>query len=340
MILNKWITLLEMAIKNCWSDVHITMNSQCFYRKHNKLYILNDYRFYLEDFDFFLSEFVDKIIKERIDKEHSVDFAMSLNQARFRFNIYAICDGYAMAIRLINQKHILLEDYKQAEQLKAIVQKNKGLVLICGATGTGKSTTLAAMIDFINKTQVKHIITLEDPIEYLFENNKSLIHQREYKKDFIAFEQAIKMAMRQDPDVIMIGEIRDQETMKACLDASETGHLVLGTLHASSPIEALMRIESFFGEQQLSAIRMQLSMSINAIIVQALLPLIDDKLFCTMDILLSTIGVRNLILSGQYNQITSQMQLGKSLGMQFMKDEIIILKKENKIIEDIDSKYI
>lgn len=340
MILNKWITLLDMARKNCWSDVHITVNKQCFYRKYNKLYILNDYSFNLEDFNFFLSEFVDKTIKDRIDKEHSVDFAISLSQNRFRFNIYATCDGYAMAIRLVNKKHILLESYKQAEQLKAIIQKNKGLVLICGATGTGKSTTLAAMIDFINKNEVKHIITLEDPIEYVFENMKSLIHQREYKKDFMAFAQAIKMAMRQDPDVIMIGEIRDKETMKACLDVSETGHLVLGTLHASSPIEALMRIESFFGEQQLSAIRMQLSMSINAIIVQELLPLIDDKLFCAMDILLSTMGIKNLILKGQYNQLTSQMQLGKSLGMQFMNDEIITLKKEKKIVEDIDNKYV
>ena len=338
--MNELIAVLDLAVENYWTDIHITIDASCFYRKDNKLYRLDNCIFTLNDFDFFLSKFVDKIVKERIEKAGVADFAFTFKQRRFRFNIYKIYESYAIAIRIINKEPILLEKYKQACVLKEILAKNQGLVLICGATGTGKSSTLAAMIDFINRNQTKHIITLEDPIEYIFKNEDSLIHQREYERDFYSFSEAIKMAMRQDPDVIMVGEIRDKESMKACLNAAETGHLVLGTLHASSAIEALMRIESFFGNQQLDAIRMQLAMSINSIIVQNLVPLVNGGLYCCMEILLSTYGIKNLINKGQYNQIISQMQLNKIIGMQFMKDDIIYLLKENLINKEVAKEYI
>ena len=147
-----------------------------------------------------------------------------------------IYKGYGMAIRLINDNVKPMENFYQQKVLRDILHNDNGLILICGATGTGNRTTLASMIEYINQNKSKHIITLEEPIEYVFTNKKSLIHQREYHVDFENFSEAIKMAMRQDPDVIMVGKIRDTETMKACLNAAETGHLVLGTLHASSVI--------------------------------------------------------------------------------------------------------
>lgn len=220
------------------------------------------------------------------------------------------------------------------------MHNDNGLILICGATGTGKSTTLASMIEYINQNKFKHIITLEEPIEYVFTNKKSLIHQREYHVDFENFSEAIKMAMRQDPDVIMVGEIRDTETMKACLNAAETGHLVLGTLHASSVIEAIMRMESFFNQEQIEAISMQIASSLNSIIIQKLIPTIDENLVCCMDILLATTAVKNLISKNQLSQLISQMQLNRQNDMQFIQDDIEKLVKAKLIDEKIAKKYI
>ncbi|WP_267895962.1 type IV pilus twitching motility protein PilT [Megamonas funiformis] len=177
-------------------------------------------------------------------------------------------------------------------------------------------------------------------MEYVFTNKKSLIHQREYHVDFENFSEAIKMAMRQDPDVIMVGEIRDTETMKACLNAAETGHLVLGTLHASSVIEAIIRMESFFNQEQIEAISMQIASSLNSIIIQKLIPTMDGNLVCCMDILLATTAVKNLISKNQLSQLISQMQLNRQNGMQFIQDDIEKLVKAKLIDEKIAKKYI
>ena len=206
--------------------------------------------------------------------------------------------------------------------MKRQLQGNKGLILICGATGTGKSTTLASMLEYINRSGTKHIITLEDPIEYIFTNNKSLIQQREYNEDFSDFAQAVKMALRQDPDILMIGEIRDTPTMQATLAAAETGHLVLGTLHAGSAVEALSRMESFFPSNDQNSILTQIAQSLNCIIVQKLLPTLQNELVCCMEILLATSSVRNIIRQGQNQQLVSQMQLNRQKGMQTMQDGI------------------
>ena len=333
--LDKFYKLLTMAIDNNWSDIHITTNEVVYYRQKNNLYKINEFIFSIEEIDKIKNIILNEGQQKTLESEKVIDFAYEFLSRRFRINIYATYKGWGIAIRLINNKIIDLGDFRQFTILKNIINKRDGLVLICGATGTGKSTTLAAMLEYLNQTVAKHIITLEEPIEYVFTSKKSLIHQREYQIDFADFDKAIKMAMRQDPDIIMVGEIRDSETMKACLNASETGHLVLGTLHASSVIEAIMRMESFFPAEKLAEVNMQIASSLNSIIVQNLVPMVDNNLICCMDILLGTTAVKNIINKGKLEQLISQIQLNKQMGMQCMRDEILELGKKKLISEEV-----
>lgn len=333
--LDKFYKLLTMAIDNSWSDIHITTNDVVYYRQKNNLYKINELIFSIKEIDKIKNIILNEVQQKNLENEKVIDFAYEFLFRRFRINIYATYKGWGIAIRLINNKIIDLDNFRQSSILKNIISKREGLVLICGATGTGKSTTLAAMLEYLNQTVAKHIITLEEPIEYIFTSKKSLIHQREYQIDFSDFDKAIKMAMRQDPDIIMVGEIRDSETMKACLNASETGHLVLGTLHASSVIEAIMRMKSFFSAEKLAEVNMQIASSLNSIIVQKLVPMVDNNLICCMDILLGTTAVKNIINKGKLEQLISQIQLNKQKGMQCMRDEILELGKKRLISEDV-----
>lgn len=331
----KFLEILQKAIVSKWSDIHLTTDKNIYYRQNNMLNILKDEIFTQKDFEEVIETTLNKTQKILFRRKKVIDYAYEFNHRRFRINIYMLYKGYGMAIRLINDKVKSIETFYQKKVMQDILQNDNGLILICGATGTGKSTTLASMIEYLNQNKYKHIITLEEPIEYVFTNKKSLIHQREYHVDFDDFGEAIKMAMRQDPDVIMVGEIRDTETMKACLNAAETGHLVLGTLHASSVIEAIMRMESFFYQEQIEAISMQIASSLNSIIIQRLIPTINKSLICCMDILLANIAVKNLIRKNQLSQLISQIQLNKQNGMQFIQDDIERLVKAKLIDENI-----
>lgn len=332
----KFLEILQKAIAYKWSDIHLTTDKNIYYRQNNKLNIWEGEFFTREDFKEVIENTLNETQKILFRRNKVIDYAYEFNNRRFRINIYMIYKGYGMAIRLINDNIKPIENFYQQKVLRDILYNDNGLILICGATGTGKSTTL----EYINQNKSKHIITLEEPIEYVFTNKKSLIHQREYHVDFENFSEAIKMAMRQDPDVIMVGEIRNTETMKACLNAAETGHLVLGTLHASSVIEAIIRMESFFNQEQIEAISMQIASSLNSIIIQKLIPTIDENLVCCMDILLATTAVKNLISKNQLSQLISQMQLNRQNGMQFIQDDIEKLVKAKLIDEKIAKKYI
>ena len=188
--------------------------------------------------------------------------------------------------------------------------------------------------------QHKNIITLENPIEYLFESPSQLVTQREYGSDFRTWERGLEDALRMDPDIILVGELRDISTIRTTITAAETGHLVLGTLHASSVIEAIIRMESFFNQEQIEAISMQIASSLNSIIIQKLIPTIDENLVCCMDILLASTAVKNLISKNQLSQLISQMQLNRQNGMQFIRDDIEKLVKAKLIDEKIAKKYI
>ena len=330
--LGKFKQILEKAMMIKASDIHISADSAVYFRRKNKLELDCEYNFSKDEIVELLKQLLKASQQEILLKNHTLDCAYTYSKRRFRLNIFKTMGKFNLAIRLINKDILNIDTFVRSDVLKKQLQKNHGLILICGATGTGKSTTLAAMIDYINKSAVKHIITLEDPIEYVFENRKSLIQQREFNEDFYDFSQAVKMALRQDPDILMIGEIRDTATMKAALEAAETGHLVLGTLHAGSAIEAIMRMESFFMQNEQNSICTQIAQSLNCIIVQQLLGAINGELVCCMEILLALSAVKNIIRQGQNQQLISQMQLNKQNGMQTMQDGMKYLL-EHKIIK-------
>lgn len=330
--LGKFKQILEKAMMIKASDIHISADSAVYFRRKNKLEMDCEYSFSKDEIVELLKQLLKASQQEILLKNHTLDCAYMYNKRRFRLNIFKAMGKFNLAIRLINKDILNIDTFVRSDVLKKQLQKNHGLILICGATGTGKSTTLAAMIDYINKSAVKHIITLEDPIEYVFENRKSLIQQREFNEDFYDFSQAVKMALRQDPDILMIGEIRDTATMKAALEAAETGHLVLGTLHAGSAIEAVMRMESFFMQNEQNGICTQIAQSLNCIVVQQLLEAVDGELICCMEILLALPAVKNIIRQGQNQQLISQMQLNKQNGMQTMQDGMNYFL-EHKIIK-------
>lgn len=336
--LNKFQLVLQKAIDLNVSDIHLSAENYIFFRRKNTLKIDKNNFFSNEEIICILKQILTKFQWDLLEKQKVLDCVYAYANRRFRLNIFMAKRTFQMAIRLISKNILNINSFITADILKRQLQRNKGLILICGATGTGKSTTLASMLDYMNQFYTKHIITLEDPIEYIFNNAKSLIQQREYNEDFYDFSQAVKMALRQDPDILMIGEIRDTLTMKATLTAAETGHLVLGTLHAGSVVEALSRMESFFQSNEQNTIFTQIAQSLNCIIVQKLLPTVNDELVCCMEILLAISSVKNIIRQGQNQQLISQMQLNRQKGMQTMQDSIDYCLEHNIIDKTVIGK--
>lgn len=254
------------------------------------------------------------------------DRAFSLNDTvRVRMNIYRHYNGLAVAMRLLYPLPPLGED-KDRLLLERLSQRSDGLVLITGVTGSGKSTTIAHMIDYINKTQAKHIITLEDPVEYIFHDNHSFITQRQIYEDALDFTTALRSAMREDPDVIMIGEMRDPETMNAAITAAETGHLVLATLHTRKADEAISRIINAFTMDKRDEARQRLSQVLAAVLTQQLLQ--ENSIKVLREVLINTPAVANLIRNQKDYQLRSLMQTGVAYGMKTMEQSELQLLTE------------
>ncbi len=253
-----------------------------------------------------------------------IDFAFSVSdQVRVRGNLYYERKKPALALRLITRKIRTFDELGLPQILKDFTQKDSGLILVAGPTGSGKSTTLAAMIDYINENNPYHIITIEDPIEYIFTNKKSVIHQRELGQDTKSFYDGLKYALRQDPDVILVGEMRDLETMSLALTAAETGHLVFSTIHTNSAASAPERIIDVFPAHQQKQIALQLANTLVAIIYQRLLPRCDQKgMVPILEILIGTAAIKNLIRENKLHQIESIMQTSAKQGMVLFDDAL------------------
>ena len=262
------------------------------------------------------------------------DAAIALpNLGRFRVNLFYQRNRPGLVLRTIGTKIPTIEQLELPQVLKTIAAANDGLVLVTGATGSGKSTTLAALIDHINATQACHIMTLEDPVEFVHENKLALINQREIAVDSPTFASALKHVLRQDPDVILIGEMRDMESASVALTAAETGHLVFGTLHTQDAPESLERLINFFPSDRIAQVRMQLSLGLRAILCQKLLPRSGGGRTAALEILLNSPRVKKLILDGETTKIPAAIQSSRPEGMQTFNQALVDLVKTGKVEE-------
>ncbi|MGA7981410.1 MAG: type IV pilus twitching motility protein PilT [Chromatiaceae bacterium] len=272
--------------------------------------------------------------KQRKDYEEflEVDFSFEIpGVARFRVNAFNQKRGAAAVFRTIPSKVLTLEDLSAPPIFKDIVNVPRGLVLVTGPTGSGKSTTLAAMIDFLNEREYGHILTIEDPIEFVHTSKKCLINQREVHKDTLGFSEALRSALREDPDIILVGEMRDLETIRLALTAAETGHLVFGTLHTSSAAKTIDRIIDVFPGAEKTMVRSMLSESLRSVIAQTLMKKIGGGRIASHEIMIATPAIRNLIREDKVAQMYSAIQTGQAYGMQTLDQNLQDLVKKGLI---------
>lgn len=312
------VEILEFAVKNFASDIHISSKNTPYLRIQGLLRKIEIDNISQEDLSMALKRMMTDEQWELFENEWESDFAISVdNLARFRVNVYRHMNGLSVAFRIIPYEIKSLDDLYMPEAIKNLTTKKKGLILCTGPTGSGKSTTLASLLDRINRDKKVHIITIEDPIEYLHSSKKSLIHQRELGSHTKTFGNALRNALREDPDVILVGEMRDYETISLALKAAETGHLVLSTLHTNNASETVDRIVDVFPSEQQMQVRVMLANTIQAVIGQRLVPMKNatDRI-AVIELMLGSSAIKNLIREGKSYQINSVLQTSANDGMQ------------------------
>ncbi|HPP06711.1 MAG TPA: type IV pilus twitching motility protein PilT, partial [Syntrophorhabdaceae bacterium] len=317
--------LLNLMVEKGASDLHLIHNVPATLRIDGELISLSKDIFTERQIRVYLDSLLeDETKKKRFYLEKELDFAYELKgRARFRINAYFQRGSVALSIRYIPISVPDMEELNLPKVLKEITRKQNGLVLVTGPTGSGKSTTLAAMINIINQERPLHIVTIEDPIEYVYTSKKAVISQREVGEDTSSFANALKHVLRQDPDVILIGEMRDVETMQAAITAAETGHLVFSTLHTTSASQTIERIIDVFPPHQQNQIRSQLSITLQAVITQRLVKRLNiaGRLPVT-EVLITNYAIKNLIREAKTYQIYSIMESGAELGMHTMEQSL------------------
>lgn len=334
--------LLKEAFDRGASDLHLTVGSRPVMRINGVLTKTSDEPLKPEDTEAMALALIPEQMRDRFYDKGEIDFSYSMpGVSRFRVNAYKQRSCIALAIRVIPTKVPTLEELGLPEILKDIARAAHGLVLVTGPTGSGKSTTLAAMIDYMNQTMNRHIITLEDPIEFLHKHKGCLINQREVGLDTGGFATALRAALRQDPDVILVGEMRDLETIATAITAAETGHLVLATLHTTDAPTTIDRIVDVFPQGQQAQIKIQLASELVAIISQRLFPTIrGDGRVAAFEILIKTPAVANLIRNDKTHQVPSIMQMNRHLGMCTMEMSVTQLVREGKISQEAARDYL
>ncbi|MBI4091324.1 PilT/PilU family type 4a pilus ATPase [candidate division WWE3 bacterium] len=333
--------LLEKTIARKASDLHVVVGVNPVIRVNSKLVNLGEYPpFSPEDVEFFLGQLLSQEQKEIFSVNKDLDFSFSLGKAsRFRVNAFYQRGYPSVALRVIPFRVPTLEELNLPKILTTLCNLNQGLILIVGPTGQGKSTTIAAMVDRINTQRDSHIITIEDPIEYVFVNNRALIEQREMYLDTHSWEVALRSVLRQDPNIVVIGEMRDFETISAAITIAETGHLVFATLHTNSASQTVDRIIDVFPEVQQQQVRVQLSSILEAIVSERLVPSILGNLVPATEILLSSSAIRNLIREGKSHMIDNTIATGFDLGMVSLERSLASLVMNDVISFDEAMKF-
>lgn len=325
--------LLKLAIQEQGSDLHISVGHPPVLRIAGQLVPFIKHEVVTKENVYpLISEMLTDEQEKRLHDERSIDFSYSIDgKARFRVNIFFQRETVSAAFRLIPEKIRSIEELNLPSELHRFVNSNQGFVLLTGPSSHGKSTTLAAMIDEINRTRAEHIITIEDPIEYIFEDDKSLIDQREVGRDTMGFPQALRSTFRQDPDVIMVGEMRDPETISTAITAAETGHLVFATLHTNSAAQTVHRIVDTFPADQQSQVRAQLSGSLLGIVSQRLLPRLKGGLIPATEIMTMTPAISNLIRENKVHEIPLVIDTSSDHGMVSLDRALATLVKAKEI---------
>jgi twitching motility protein PilT len=330
--------LLEQMVGRKASDLHLSVDSRPAIRVHGHIQRLEEYEPLTgEDTQQLLYQILSSEQQKNFEIKRQLDFAHQVpGVARFRVNVYFQRERVGAAFRLIPEEIKTLEELGLPTGLHALAEKPRGLVLVTGPTGSGKSTTLAALIDEVNRTRHEHILTIEDPVEFVHRHKQCIVNQREIGVDAVSFAEGLRAALRQDPDVILVGEMRDLETIATALTAAETGHLVLGTLHTQSASSTVDRIIDVFPPEQQEQVRMQIAGGLQGIVTQALLPTADGNgRVAALEILLPDDATRNLIRQGKVEQIYTIMQTGTQKGMQTMEQALTELTLRHVITLDM-----
>lgn len=333
-------TLIK-AVEMKASDLHIVTGVPAIVRVNGNLTHMNDIRLTPNHTEQFVKYITSEIQWDTLNKKGEVDFSYSIpGIQRFRVNAYRQRNTFSVALRLVNTTVPIFEDLGLPDTLKKLANCNNGLVLVTGPTGSGKSTTLASLVNMINCSKDRHIITLEDPIEYLFRHNKSIIQQREIGVDSLSFANALRASLRQDPDVILVGEMRDYETISIALTAAETGHLVFSTLHTIGASNTIDRIIDVFPSHQQQQIRIQLAMTLQGVVSQQLIRKADGKgRAVAVEVMLGSAAVSNMIREGKGHQLNSVIQSGGNQGMRLMDDALCDLYRQGKITRESAQEY-
>lgn len=325
--------ILKKVVEEQGSDLHLRANSIPRVRIDGQLYDMEGYIPQEAEMKQFLYEMLTKSQIEQFERFRDLDFSFSIEGlCRIRANLFSQRGVFCAAIRVIPTHIPTVEEIYLPKIVNQFLTLNKGLVLVTGPTGCGKSTTLAAMVDYINKKRRSHIVTIEDPIEYIFEDKLSTVSQREIPFDSRSFKAALRHVFRQDPDIVMIGEMRDLETMQIALTLAETGHLTFSTLHTSDSSETINRIIDSFPPHQQPQVRMQLMVSLEGIISQQLLPLKGKRgRVAAREVLICNRAIKNLIREGKTHQINSAIQTGADEGMITMSYSLGVLYEKGMI---------
>jgi len=347
--------LLQFTIDNQGSDIHLVVGSPLSIRVNGVLSFPSGPRILnKEEVESLIFSILSNEQRLALEEQKEIDLAYQfLNKGRFRINVYRQMESYAAAFRLIPDEIRSIDDLGLPKIFHSFSNYNQGLVLFTGPTGEGKSTSLAAIIDEINQTESRHILTIEDPVEFVYKSSKSVISQREVGKDTKAWQAALRSALRSDPDVVLVGEMRDFETISLTLTLAETGHLVFATLHTNTASQTIDRIVDVFPSHQQAQVRQQLSTVLNAVISQRLIPKIHGGRVAAVEIMLNTPAIANLIREKKVFQIDGVIQTSSGSGMMLMENHLMdllnqkIISKEtalsrsfrpNELIRLLDSK--
>ena len=314
------------------SDFHLRSGSTMAYRQTGEIVKVNDIKVSAQDLKDLLSMNCNEAELEKFEKTHELDSAVMLSGLRFRANFYKTINGPAAVLRRVESKIPTMDEFNLPQSLYDVIDFHKGLVLVTGPTGSGKSTTLAAIINEINRTKTHNVITIEDPVEFIHNDDKSIISHREVGKQTESFANALRAALREDPDVILVGELRDLETVSLAITAAETGHLVFGTLHTSGAPATINRIIDVFPPDQQEQVRAQISNSLKMVVTQRLLKTKDGLGRCgAYEIMKCTPPIQNLIREAKIHQIPSVMQTSVRDGMITMDKALEALVQSGKV---------